>query len=305
MEYQQNIEAVFREDQSLPYTILYDKGNTKVYRIDTPNPIIIRVAEGDTSSHQFQAALLEELAAQDELTARILYWEIREIGDKPYGIQVQTYIPGKPLGHYPNKEQSKAIVGAIYNLHKRLCIASSRLGISSIPDIHKTVQQLYSLVDNCPIKAAATKLLEQKRYLELISQTEQCIIHGDLWYKNIHIEQTQNEIDVRLVDIDPLILGPKILQPAILFSSYFLLTALTIDPNAQEIFDLDGLLSYWPEPLNKKDVLLMMQLFPVGVGLLKEIRFSQDPHTNPEIHRSAMEPLERSIQIICEISGMT
>ena len=222
-----------------------------------------------------------------------------------YGIQVQTFVPGKPLEQYPNREQSKAIINAVYTLHQRLCAATSKVETSSISSIHGALKQMYSLVNDCPIKTAAAKLFGQERYLELISQPEQFLLHGDLWYKNIHLEQSRNNIDARFVDIDPLLLGPKILQPAILFSSYFLLYALTFVPNTLNLFDLDDLLSYWPEPLIKDDVLLMMLVFPVGVGLLKEYQFSLDSNTDPKIRQLAMEPLEKSIQIINEISGKT
>ena len=302
MDYQMLIEAVFHNDPILPNTILYDNGKTRVYRIDTPDPIIVRVVKGDTSSYQFQSSLLEEISAQDNLTARILHWETKIIGNRSYGIQVQTYVPGKSLDHYPNREQSKRIVNAVYNLQQRLCAATSKFETSLISNIHNALKSLYSLVNDCPIKTAASKLFRQERYHDLISQPEQFLIYGDLWFKNIHIDQFRNKIDVRFVDIDPILLGPKILQPAILYSSYFLLSALTFIQKKIEFFDLDVLLSYWPEPLTKDDVLLMMLVFPVGVGLLKEYQLSQDSNVHPIIRQLAIRPLEKSIQIINQIS---
>ena len=302
MDYQKIIEAVFHDDPALPYTILYDIGKTRVYRINMPNPMIVRVVEGDASSYKFQTSLLAELAAQDNLTARILHWETKEVGNKQYGIQVQTNVPGKSLEHYPTREQSKAIVNAVYNLQQRLCVETSKVETSPITNIHNALKHLYSLVNDCPSKIAASKLFRQERYHDLISQPEQFLIYGDLWFKNIHIDQFRNKIDVRFVDIDPILLGPKILQPAILYSSYFLLSALTFIPKKIEFFDLDVLLSYWPEPLKKDDVLLMMLVFPIGVGLLKEYQFAQDSNTDPKIRQLAMVPLEKSIEIINEIS---
>jgi len=280
-------------------------GRTKVYQISTPDPLIVRVLEGDASSYQFQAALLEDVAAQDNLSARILYWETKEIENQAYGIQVQTYIPGKPIESYPTGEQSQAIVHAVYHLQQRLCTVTSKVKTDSIQSIHNIIQQRYSLVKDCPIKGSAAKLLEQKRYLGLISQPEQCVIHGDLWYRNIHLEQIGNETTVRLIDFEPMILGPKILQPAILFSSYFLLSALLFESTRQNLFNLDELLSYWPVSLNKDDILLMMLVFPIALGLLKEIRFSHNPDTDPGTHQLDMEPFEKSIQIIKKISGLS
>jgi hypothetical protein len=303
MDYKRIVEAVFDEDPTLPCTLIYDNGKTRVYQIGTPDPLIVRVLKSDARSYHLQATLLEAVAAQDNLTARILYWETREIENQIYGIQIQTYVSGKPIEYYPTGKQSEAIVHAVNRLQQRLCAVSSKLKTGSIPSIHSIIQQRYSSVKDCPMKRSAAKLLAQKRYLDLISQPEQCVIHGDLWYKNIHLEQIGNQIDARLIDFEPLILGPSILQPAILFSSYFLLSALLFEPARPDVFNLDELLSYWPAPLNKDDVLSMMLVFPIALGLLKEIRFSQHPDTDPGTHQLAMEPFERSVQIINTISG--
>jgi len=304
MDYKKIVEAVFHDDPTLPSTLIYDYGITRVYKINTSEPLIVRIVKDDTASYQFQATLLDAVAGQDNLTARILYWETRSIGNQAYGIQVQTYIPGKPIEHYPNGKQSRAIIKTIYELQQRLCAASSKVATNSVQNIHNIIKERYSLVPDCPIKESAARLLEQKRYLKLMSQPEQCVIHGDLWYKNIHLEQTENQIKVRLIDFEPLISGPNILQPAILFSSYFLLSALLFESDRLYLFNMDELFSYWPESLNKDDILLMMLVFPVALSLLKEIRFSKSPDADPEIRQLTMDPLEKSIQIIRKISGL-
>src|SRR5512141_638924 len=97
MDYKRIVDAVFQDDPTLPSILIYDNGKTRVYQISTPDPLIVRVLKGDTSSYQFQADLLEEVAAQDNLTARILHWETKENKNQVYGVQVQTYVPGKPV----------------------------------------------------------------------------------------------------------------------------------------------------------------------------------------------------------------
>jgi hypothetical protein len=304
MDYKKIIDTVFQNNPALPCSLVHKVGNTKVYRIDTPTPLIVRVAQDDVSSYKSQAALQSETAAQDGLTARILCWETRKIQDQVLGIQVQTFIPGKPIEGYPNREQAQAIVGAVYKLQDRLCRASKKIGTNDIPSFHKVIQQIIPLVDDCPIKTAAIALMENERYLELISQPEQCLIYGDLWYKNLLLDQTGGQTVVRFIDIDPLLLGPKLLQPAILFSSYFLFYALLFEPNPPELFNLDELLSFWPQPLDKKDILLMMQVFPIGLGLRKEYQFSRDHDADTQDHRSTMKPFERSVQIINRLLEM-
>ena len=298
MNYKRIINSVLQEDTSLPPVLIYEHEKTKVYRIDLPTPLILRILEGDTSSQEYRAALQSELAADDDLTSKILYWETREINKQPHGIQIQTFIPGEPIDQFPNKDESQAVVRAVYTLHQRLSQATERIGTNSAANIHALINQIMPAVRDCPIKTAAAKLLAQPRYHELISQPEQTLIYGDLWYKNLLLERNGSETVVRFVDIDPLVLGPAILQPAILFSSYFLFTKLLFEPNAMDTFNLGKYLSFWPESLNEFDMFLMMLVFPVGLGLLKEFQISQNGDLDPQIHQATMEPFEQSIAFL-------
>ena len=160
------------------------------------------------------------------------------------------------------------------------------------------------MVADCPIKTAAEKLVNHPRYTELVSQPEQCLIYGDMWYKNILLEHTGDETTVRFIDIDPIVLGPAALQPAILFASYFLFSTFVLKPQTPDTFNLDDLLSCWPEPLNREDILLLMQVFPVGLGLMKTFQLSQS-NTDPAEGQRILAPFEKSIQAIDEMIGVS
>lgn len=303
MDYKAIIDSVLQGNASLPHVLIYEYDTTKVYRIDLPTPLVMRIAEGETSSQDYHASLQAELAADDGLTSEILYWETREINDQTYGIQIQTFIPGKPIDHFPNEKESKAVVQAVYTLHQRLSRAAEKIGTNSAPRFHELIKQIVPLVKDCPVKAAAEKLLNNSRYLELMAQPEQTLIYGDLWYKNLLMEKNGSEDVVRFVDIDPLVLGPAILQPGILFSSYFLLTKLTLEPNTLNSFDLGKYISLWSESLNEFDILLMMLVFPVGLGLRKEMQLSQAADLDPSVRRSTMKPFEQSIEFLNRYIG--
>ena len=298
MDYKAIIDSVLQGDVSFPHVLIYEFNKTKVYRIDLPTPLVMRIAEGETASQDYRASLQAELAAEDGLTSKILYWETREINDQPYGIQIQTFIPGEPIDHFPDEEESKAVVQAVYTLHQRLSRAAEKIGTNSAPRFHELIKQIVPMVKDCPVKEAAVKLLDNGRYLELMSQPEQTLIYGDLWYKNLLMEKNGSESIVRFVDIDPLVLGPAILQPGILFSSYFLFARLSFEPKTLNSFDLGKYLSLWPEPLNEFDILLMMLVFPVGLGLRKELQLSQAEDLDSYVRQSTMSPFEQSIEFI-------
>lgn len=297
-DYTAIIHSVLQGDSSLPHVLIYEYDKTKVYRIDLPTPLILRMLEGDTSSYEYRAALQSQLAADDGLTSQILHWETRQIHERPYGIQIQTLISGEPIDHFPSEQESKAIIHATYILHQRLSQATEKLGTNAAPDIHTIINQLLPAVKDSPLKEAALKLVNHSRYRALMSQPEQTLIYGDMWYKNLLLEKNGSETAVRFVDIDPLFVGPALLQPAILFSSYFLFARLLLEPKAMAAFDLGKYFSLWSEPLNELDMLLMMYVFPVGLGLLKELQFSQAEDADPQIQQSTLKPFEESVAFL-------
>jgi len=300
IDYKKVIEAVFNPNPQLPCTELYKGGSTKVYRVDTPELLVVRIASGDKDYYEFQAELLEAIVGDDDITARVLHWEMREIDNQICGIQIQTYLPGAPLDHYPHPIESRAIVKATYALHERLCAVSSRFGSKGIPTIDEVAKNLLATVDDCPMKEAGGRLLEDERYNELVAQEEHYLIYGDLWHRNLLFDHASEETRVRIVDIDPLIFGPKILQPAILFSSYFLVSSLLYASDNSHTFDLNEVIGYWPEPLNQQDVLLMMQVFPIMLGLHKAYQLAHDPSVVPAAYQSNIKLLMKCLQVIWE-----
>lgn len=301
IDYQKVIDAVFNPHPQLPCTELYKRGSTKVYRVDTPVPLVVRIASGEKEDCEFQAELLEAIADGDDITARVLHWEMREIDNQMCGIQIQTYLPGVPLDHYPHPGESRAIVTATYALHERLCAVSSRFRSKGLPLLDEVSKNLVALVDEGPMKEAGGRLLEDARYQELVSQEERYLIDFDLWPQNLLVEYTREKTNVRIVDVAPVVFGPKILQPAILLSSCFLLASLLYASEGPDAFDVNDVLGYWPEPLNPHDVYLMMQVFPILIGLHKAYQFAHNPGVVPAAaYHSYMEPLLQSLQVIWE-----
>jgi len=285
VNYSKVINAVLNPNPQMPCTELYKGLGSEVYRIDTPEPLVVRIAHGDKDHFKFQAELMEAIAANDKITPRIFYWEMKETGRHTQGIQVQSYLPGDWLDHYPSLEESKSIVKAVYTIHQRLCDVSDKFGLKTCTTADEVLRSYFSKVDDCPIKAGASELILHKRYNELFASGQQYLSHFDLWAKNLLIEKEGDVIKVRIIDFDT-IFGPKILQPAILFSSCFLVSSLLFRSESLPLSELDRVIEYWPEPLDRPDLLLMMQIFPIVIGLKKEYAFGRIPGYTQEHHNS-------------------
>jgi len=307
VNYSKVIDAVFNPDPQMPCTELHKGLGTEVYRIDTSTPLVVRFAHGDEGHFKFQAELMEAIAANDEITPRILYWELNETTKPLNGIQVQSYLPGVQLDHYPSSKESKAIVKSVYTIHQRLCDVSGKFGpdtcstlydvlTQSLPyswtctwptyaTVDDVIKSYFSKIDDCSIKAAANNLLQHKRYNELFVSEQQYLVHFDLWPKNLLIQKDGEVIHARIIDFDT-ILGPKSLQPAILFTSCFLISSLMFKSEYLSLSELEKVIDYWPESLDRQDLYLMMQIFPILIGLKAECTYGRFPEYTQEHHNS-------------------
>ena len=304
MNYQKIIEAVFNQNPHFPCTNIYQGATSRVYKLDTRNPLIVKIVSvGSSDYYEFQAKLLERIAGPDNLTPRVLHWEMREIDNQTCCIQVQTYLSGAPLDHYPNPDESKAIINAVYTLHQRLCAVS----INSFPDEISTIDKIFRNLlwkaDDGPIKEAGVNLIKNKRYNALVAKEMQYLTHFDLWSKNLLLDHAAGHVDVQIVDFDALVLAPKMVQPAVFFSSCFLFSSLLFDSNLSHSFDLDEVTECWPESTNKQDMLLMMQLYPVVIGLIKEEQFARNPHSASEPIQGIRDLLMNCLQTIWQMHG--
>ncbi|MGD2015499.1 MAG: hypothetical protein PVG84_17225 [Desulfobacterales bacterium] len=119
--YSKVINAVLNPYPQMPCAQLYKGLGSEVYRVDTPTPLVVRISNGDKDHFKSQAELMEAIAANDEITARHLFWKMNERSNPMRGIQIQSYLPGAPLDHYPRPKESRAIVKSVYKIHRRLC----------------------------------------------------------------------------------------------------------------------------------------------------------------------------------------
>jgi hypothetical protein len=240
VNYSKVINAVFNPDPQMPCTELHKGLGIEVYRIDTSTPLVVRFAHGDEGHFKFQAELMEAIAANDEITPRIHYWEMNETTKPLNGIQVQSFLPGIQLDRYPSSQESKAIVTSVYTIHQRLCDVSGKFGpdtcstlydvlTQSLPyswtctwptcaTVDDVIKSYFSKIDDCSIKAAANNLLQHKRYNELFVSEQQYL--------------------------------------------------------------------YWPESLDRQDLYLLMQIFPIVIGLKAECTYGRFPKYTQEHHNS-------------------
>jgi hypothetical protein len=284
------VDAVFTPNPKFPYTSMTGGAIGKVYRIEAQQPFIVKINPGfDDQKDPFYAQLSESIATSEQVTPRIVYWEKRDIDGNTCGIQVYPYLEGKTLDRIPTHEESAAIGETIYGLHQRLCKATSQFE-RVMPSVDRILQFHLDRLGDCPIRERVHRFLENSRYEELMDQEEQYLIAFDLNPSNVLLDYRTDGLRVRTVDLIPLY-GPAVLQPASLFSAFFMVYH-------GEAFNLDDVIGYWPEALNKQDILLMMQPWFLIVGAEKEYLLANHIAPDPDHLRNWIDTLVRYTDIV-------
>ncbi len=277
---------------------LHESDATIVYKTGGPEPYVVRLSFQRPEERGGQVKLLQTIGDLGGLTAAIFHSESREIGGRPCAIDVMTYLPGAPLQQSPSRLEAQAIIDAVYTLHKRLRSLSLDAAACGIPKLEEILRGLIASSEPSPMRSRATRLMDSERFSALLADRDPCLIYGDPWPSNFLIDRTLHLPQVRIVDIEPLFFGPAILQPALLFSACFVASSLLFPSEDAAVLDLDALINAWPEDLNREDVLMMMQVFPVLLSLFKRAGRTGDPSTYPESLQASLRLLERCLAVI-------
>ena len=295
------IDSVLHKDSAGDsIATLYESEHTTVYKTGGPEPRVVRVSPQRPPGSSSHTEILRRIGDLEGLTAKILHTETREVGGRVRAVDVMTYLPGRPLDHYPSRLEAQGIVEAIYALHVRLRSISPSFAGRGIPRLEDILRNLVAASERSSMKSRATTLIESKRFSALLTAEDPCLIYGDPWPSNFLIDHEPRGLRVRIVDIDPVFFGPAILQPAVLFSACFVASSLLFPTDDSEGLDLGALVRSWPEELNREDTLMMMRVFPILLSLFKVAESKSDPSGSPQSLRANLDLLERCLAAIDE-----
>lgn len=290
-EYKQMVDAVFTPNPKFPCKQMTGGAVGKVYRIEAQQPFVVKInPDFNAREYQFYSELSEAIATSEEVTPIIVHWEQRDIDGKVCGIQVYPYLTGRTLANspIPDPDKSSEIGKTIYELHQRLCEATP-LFDRAIGSIDPVLRFILDRLEDCAIRNRGYRLLENPRYRELVSQEDQYLIAWDPNPTNILLDHRADGLRVRIIDL-ALFYGPAVMQPASFAGCLLVLH--------NESFNLENAMSYWPEPVDERDVLLMMQPWFLIVGAAREYMLANNETSEPEHQRGVVNRMARYIDII-------
>ena len=268
-DYKRIIDRVI--DPKAPYTAqttIYSKAHTAVTKVMDSQPYAVRVSPLAPPDHSIRMAILEEIGSLDGSVATILHSEKRTIEGCACTVDVMPFLPGEVLDRFPSPEETLGILETMHALHQGLKKASPSFQESGLPCLSDVLHGLLAASGPGTMRSRAEALLEDERFMQLLASDERCLLYGDPWPSNFLVEQRDDSIAVRVVDIDPIFIGPAILQPALVFSAYFVASSILFQKGEGRP-DLDALIRAWPETINRGDTVKMMRVYPILLSLVK------------------------------------
>ena len=275
---------------------VYTAEHTTVFRLEGAEPYAVRVSRSQPPDHFVRVEVLRGVGSVSGTIATILHSETRVIDKHSCTIDVMPFLEGEPLDRSPSPEETAAITATMYALHQGLRKVSPEFLESGFPRLADILHGLVSTSAPGSMKSRAEMLLDDERFMQLITCDELCLIYGDPWPSNFLIDREARPVKVRIVDVDPIFLGPALLQPALLFSAHFVTASILFEDAA--VPDLDALIAAWPESIDRDDTLRLMRVYPILLSLVKLAEAAADPHSDSALLESNLSMLCRCLEIV-------
>lgn len=276
--------------KNIHHTELSLAKSSKVYKIFTANSIYImkRLHGVLQQKLEFQNLLSSYITRENNSFPKVLYWGMKNDNNsnETCGIQILNYLEGIHKYGPLTFSETKSVVRTVYDLFQRLKDFSASSEKISKFNLKNELTRLLFETRESKIKKLAEALMSNKRFNELLLNSEHVLVDYDLHRSNLLFAGSE----VKVLDLGGIIYGPLAFQPASLFMACFLLEDL-------DNFNLENLIALWPEPLNVKDVILLMQARAfIGAAFFQRIidRISHPSQENQDLFKRYC----RAMQII-------
>ena len=279
-------------DDSL--AMIYSKSNTTVTKVEDGEAYAVRVSPVAPPDHSIRMRILQDVGSLNGAVAVILHSEERAIGEQQGTIDVMPFLPGEPLDRLPSTNETLGIIRTMHALHRGLKTASPSFLDSGLPCLTDVLHGLLAASAPGKMKSRAEMLLADERFMQLLASEDRCLLYGDPWPSNFLIEPETDPIRVRIIDVDPIFIGPAILQPALLFSACFVAAHVLFSSEGSRP-NLDALIDSWPEEIDRNDTIRMMRVYPI---LLSLVKLAEGAGTNPELLEANLRLLERCLEVV-------
>jgi hypothetical protein len=248
-------------NKSQLFSILYNQNGTIILTHHQFHECLIKISNKDFSSSQAQHQILSMIPSYIQNICRILYLESVVKDNQQKTIEIISKVSGYSKMYYSNEEK-KLVLLATKELQENINSSHSK-DVPTIPTIAQLFPNILNQTTIPKLKEIGTSLQQDYTFQIMQNSTSEIIV-ADLVYENILFDANQ----VNFIDLDPLILGPKELQIAILLTSNILLQLRDI--KLLEMSDITSFYHQWGIQLTRQD-LLYLSIFPLLMLSMKNI----------------------------------
>jgi thiamine kinase-like enzyme len=273
MCYEELINEALDFSKNKKATLLFKDATSFLIKIEHKKAYVIKGSQKGFSVAERQRKISSKLLDEKYNLGQIIYIVRRDIDSVIYTIEVQEFVAGKPISLDLNRVEELNVISAVFHLHSRLSQINTLPYERQLITVNEFFPKVVKHGKDSKFKKYGMLLLNDSYFLELMNQESQCIIYGDVWYKNILIDEKGK---IGFIDLDPLLIGPPELQFSLLLSSFFIYIYLQKD-NIKN-FSLKRLVNLWPAHIEIEKVKSLLYVYPVLLGIMKtdELSITQD-----------------------------
>ena len=277
-----------------PLEVIYRKAKTTVTKVEDSEAYAVRVSPLAPPDHSIRMAILQEIGSLSGSVATILHSEERTIGERLCTVDVMPFLPGEAIARFPSPDETRGIIETMHALHRGLKRVSPGFMDSGLPCLSDVLHGLLAASAPGEMRSRAEMLLQDECFVQLLASKDRCLLYGDPWPSNFLVEGGTDPLRVRVVDVDPIFIGPALLQPALLFSAFFVASSILFQKEGSAP-NLDSLIRAWPEEIDRDDTVKMMRVYPILLSLVKQ---AEGAGGNMELLDANLRLLERCLEVV-------
>ncbi len=258
------------------FSILYNQNNTLVMEHPKYPEYLLKLSDKDFKSSQLQSEILASIALENNNISRIHHTQIYNNQGKTKTMELIDKLPGSPRREYSETDISNVIL-ATKELQDSLN-QSEKKHHKDFPSIGVLFSNIIRQTSNSTLKSIADQIQNDVAYEHFLDAENQTVIVADMVYENILIDKDV----IYFIDLDPLVLGPKRLQCAILLTSNLLLQTNLFNCLSMEL--IRRYMRLWGFETITREDLIALTIFPLLILSMRQVDIDSLPENDDSIY---------------------
>lgn len=264
------IEAILGDIRNKKYdllSIIYDNnGTTVLEHLDTPR-YLVKISNKDLRLSKLQQNLLKGINTEEFSLSKVHHAQSFSYRGENKTLEIIDKLSGVTIKDN-TEEEIAGLIKATKSLQEALNQFKGKYQ-QALPNLNLLFNQILQSVEQPSLRSFGQYLLADTQFQKLINVENDYITFGDMVYENILF----HEAKIGFIDLDPLIMGAKELQIAILVTSNILLQKEQFETLSLE--NIEKIYKIWGFRKLTRVHLLSLCVFPFLILSMKQVDIDQ------------------------------